>query len=306
MPKQDVQKRIDLRRQSGASDSTHYQYGSPPTTGTYDDEQLVRRDGAHSLYGSAQWLWEKGATANSTLQSWGKGMLRVVGQLWVGRKQGPRAGLLNYTAEGTTPSFVLEATDSENVPVFSAGALDNADPDDAWVNIGRENYPRIHFGELAGYDRRVPLVDAELVVGTVQPWQINTEMINPLLDHGLLQGLPADDHQQYHTDARGDARYARLNHFHGAPEIYLIDAGHYYASEDLEGALAEAALYFATGPGVTDHGALTGLTDQDHPATAITIADAAGYFVGTDVEAALTEIGRDYARFATFTHIQLL
>ncbi|MBK9080377.1 MAG: DUF2793 domain-containing protein [Hyphomicrobium sp.] len=29
-------------------------------------------------------------------------------------------------------------------------------------------------------------------------------------DHGLLVGLSDDDHPQYHTDARGDARYTRL------------------------------------------------------------------------------------------------
>ncbi|MEQ1671899.1 MAG: DUF2793 domain-containing protein, partial [Hyphomicrobium sp.] len=30
-------------------------------------------------------------------------------------------------------------------------------------------------------------------------------------DHGLLTGLGDDDHAQYHTDARGDARYTPLN-----------------------------------------------------------------------------------------------
>lgn len=32
--------------------------------------------------------------------------------------------------------------------------------------------------------------------------------------HGSLAGLTADDHPQYHNDARGDARYAALNHTH--------------------------------------------------------------------------------------------
>lgn len=34
-------------------------------------------------------------------------------------------------------------------------------------------------------------------------------------DHGDLTGLADDDHAQYHTDARGDARYAALAHSHG-------------------------------------------------------------------------------------------
>lgn len=33
-------------------------------------------------------------------------------------------------------------------------------------------------------------------------------------DHGLLTGLADDDHTQYHTDARGDARYSLLAHNH--------------------------------------------------------------------------------------------
>lgn len=33
-------------------------------------------------------------------------------------------------------------------------------------------------------------------------------------DHGLLTGLADDDHTQYHTDARGDARYSLLLHNH--------------------------------------------------------------------------------------------
>jgi hypothetical protein len=35
-------------------------------------------------------------------------------------------------------------------------------------------------------------------------------------DHGALTGLADDDHPQYHTDARGDARYSRTTHTHTA------------------------------------------------------------------------------------------
>jgi hypothetical protein len=37
-------------------------------------------------------------------------------------------------------------------------------------------------------------------------------------DHGALTGLSDDDHSQYHTDARGDARYSALDHDH--PGVY--------------------------------------------------------------------------------------
>lgn len=35
-----------------------------------------------------------------------------------------------------------------------------------------------------------------------------------ITDHGLLTGRGDDDHAQYHTDARGDARYSPLGHDH--------------------------------------------------------------------------------------------
>lgn len=38
-------------------------------------------------------------------------------------------------------------------------------------------------------------------------------------DHGGLTGLSDDDHALYHTDARGDARYAALSHAHAASAI---------------------------------------------------------------------------------------
>ena len=37
-----------------------------------------------------------------------------------------------------------------------------------------------------------------------------------ITDHGALTGLSDDDHGQYHTDARGDARYSLLSHDHDA------------------------------------------------------------------------------------------
>lgn len=38
-------------------------------------------------------------------------------------------------------------------------------------------------------------------------------------DHGLQQGLGDDDHPQYHTDARGDARYSPLGHGHAIDKV---------------------------------------------------------------------------------------
>lgn len=38
-------------------------------------------------------------------------------------------------------------------------------------------------------------------------------------DHGALTGLADDDHTQYHTDARGDARYSALGHGHVISDV---------------------------------------------------------------------------------------
>lgn len=42
-------------------------------------------------------------------------------------------------------------------------------------------------------------------------------------DHGALSGLGDDDHSQYHTDARGDARYSQLGHTHTESDITDLD-----------------------------------------------------------------------------------
>lgn len=47
--------------------------------------------------------------------------------------------------------------------------------------------------------------------GSTPPWRIDTVVEGPggggVTAHSELTGLDADDHPQYHTDARGDARY---------------------------------------------------------------------------------------------------
>lgn len=164
-------------------------------------------------------------------------------------------------------------------------------------------------------------------------------------DHGALSGLADDDHPQYLTEARGDARYwplatdlatqaeldAHVNDTtdaHDASAVSVADVGGYFTATDVEGALQELG---AGGGGVTDHGALTGLADDDHPqyhndirgdarywrlttdlatqaelnahlndtvdahdASAISIVDGGGslgWYLSTDVEGALGEIG---------------
>lgn len=77
-------------------------------------------------------------------------------------------------------------------------------------------------------------------------------------DHGLLTGLTDDDHSQYHTDARGDARYfPRTDHVStsagagDAGKPVVLDAAGHVDSTMLNDA-------------DVDHGSIAGLGDDDH------------------------------------------
>jgi hypothetical protein len=88
-------------------------------------------------------------------------------------------------------------------------------------------------------------------------------------DHGALSGLADDDHAQYHTDARGDARYSVLAHNH---------AGTYEAS----GAVTTHASLTSAVHGITAFGA--SLVDDANAADARTtlgLGGAASLNVGT-------------------------
>lgn len=100
-------------------------------------------------------------------------------------------------------------------------------------------------------------------------------------DHGVLTGLADDDHPQYHTDTRGDARYLRTTA--NASGILSIASTGALAAGNLQFALVNDTAspglnrYYGTnaagvkgwfalpaGGGVTSHGALTGLAADDH------------------------------------------
>ena len=79
-------------------------------------------------------------------------------------------------------------------------------------------------------------------------------------DHGALTGLNDDDHTQYHTDARGDARYSLTSHNHDHGTLTgLGDDDHTQYHTDARG----DARYSQLGH-THDHGTLTGLGDDDH------------------------------------------
>lgn len=91
--------------------------------------------------------------------------------------------------------------------------------------------------------------------------------------HGELSGLAADDHPQYHNDARGDARYAPLSHASNTSNPHSTTAAQVGA--DASGTAASAVSSHASGIGVHGITAVTGLqaaldgksgTSHDHAA----------------------------------------
>ncbi len=91
-------------------------------------------------------------------------------------------------------------------------------------------------------------------------------------DHGELDGLDGDDHPQYLNNARGDARYYTKSEVDATTfELDdLTDVNTDGATDGQSlvfqgGQWAAATVVDTGGTGVTDHGALTGLADDDHP-----------------------------------------
>lgn len=99
-------------------------------------------------------------------------------------------------------------------------------------------------------------------------------------DHGTLTGLSDDDHSQYHTDARGDARYAPLAHANSTANPHSVTAAQ--AGADATGTAAAAVSAHAGGTSVHAIASITGLetvlsgkspTSHDHAATYAPIAN---------------------------------
>ncbi|WP_020398989.1 hypothetical protein [Kordiimonas gwangyangensis] len=131
-------------------------------------------------------------------------------------------------------------------------------------------------------------------------------------DHGALTGLGDDDHPQYLNATRGDARYyvrayidtnfytkaaidtalaGKASASHGHTLASLTDVGE-EAPEDGESLVWHAGVgewrpATISSGGVTDHGALSGLGDDDHPQYLNSTRGDARYYTKGQVDAAL-------------------
>lgn len=127
-------------------------------------------------------------------------------------------------------------------------------------------------------------------------------------DHGALTGLADDDHPQYLNQTRGDVRYYLKAQLYTKTEVDTAlagkaDAGHTHALNalsdvDVSDVADGQALTFTagqgwrpatinTGGGVTDHGALEGLGDDDHPHYLNSTRGDARYYQKAEVDAAV-------------------
>jgi len=89
-----------------------------------------------------------------------------------------------------------------------------------------------------------------------------------LVDHGILTGLTGDDHTQYHTNARGDARYIPKSIVDAKGDIVAASADDVPArlpvGSDGKSLLAASGEAIGLQWGYPHHGDLTGLTGDDH------------------------------------------
>lgn len=197
---------------------------------------------------------------------------------------------LQVTPGTTVPIVTLDATNDDGRVVWvKDGALSAFHEGPGLLTVGSD-------GELqvaASWDGSLTAgVVTELIDGA----DIDTgDVIIPgavsggggVTDHGALSGLGDDDHPHYHNNARGDARYdvlgAAATAASGASaalaaHVAALDPHPQYQTQT-EGDTRYVRTVNGTGPdgtgnvtvaaggggGVTDHGALTGLTDDDHP-----------------------------------------
>ena len=75
-----------------------------------------------------------------------------------------------------------------------------------------------HIHTLSQIDQSGATVSGQVVTWNGTTWVPQTPSTG-VTDHGLLTGLADDDHAQYHTDARGDARYSQLGHTHAIADV---------------------------------------------------------------------------------------
>ncbi len=121
-------------------------------------------------------------------------------------------------SQGSRYKITIQGTDGTVKKLYAT--VPNADCN-LWEIVGLDAYPQSYWSNKVDRDvdavaGNVPVFDAQgnTVDSGYAPGDLGGG--GGVSDHGLLTGLDGDDHPQYHTDARGDARYSPLGHDHDA------------------------------------------------------------------------------------------
>lgn len=235
------------------------------------------------------------------------------------------------TGQITQPTLVAEvvtleaAVASQSTDIVGLDIrLTTAETDITAIEVEQGNQST----DIASMDARIDVVQTSIVTlngeQAIQDGRLDALEAagSAAADHGTLLGLADDDHPQYFDATRGDDRYALIGHGHTgiyepvqtpASQVEM-EAGTETALRSMSPLRVAQAISALGGGGVTDHGALTGLSDDDHsqyhtdargdlrysalghvhPASAITNTPA-GSIAATTVQAAINELDSEKA-----------
>lgn len=184
----------------------------------------------------------------------------------------------NLQGTGTTDHATLTniTADAHHAQIHTHDGIDGSGQVDYTdlLSIPATFLPAVHTHDLEGLTDTLittPATD-EILKWNGSKW-VNGTSPAGVTDHGLLSGLENDDHSQYHNDIRGDLRYSLLGHDHNIVYAPIEHTLAYHSDVTAPTPQQDQVLTWNTdhwepqasqSGGVTDHGALNGLADDDH------------------------------------------
>lgn len=168
---------------AGKSDTSHTHAGYAPLTHQHTVADITATGTPSAttyLRGDGQWF----SLSNPTQAEAEAGTATSL-RLWTAQRVSQAIAALS-PVKGTDPRLSDARTPTQHATTHASGGTDPVSPASIGAATATHNHDTVY----------APLVHSH--------------------DHGTLTGLADDDHPQYHTDARGDARYSLLGHTHAA------------------------------------------------------------------------------------------
>jgi hypothetical protein len=101
--------------------------------------------------------------------------------MYLGKRDGPRSGIVQYKTDANTDAYVTEVANAYNEPVASFGSVDDGDPNSAWAAVGYAGYPgRVHTVAVAPWDR--PITETDYTPAELKDWTADPETVRIALD----------------------------------------------------------------------------------------------------------------------------